>query len=127
MDTHALIWLYTGNERLSEKAKNVIEDSENEYFLSLASLWEMAIKIKLDKMDLGVPLDDFIKDVIENGIQLLDISLAHILKTQELEFHHRDPFDRLIIAQAIVENMALVSVDEVVDLYLASEAVKRIW
>lgn len=82
LDTHALIWLYTGNERLSKKAKKVIEDSENECFISLVSVWEMAVKIKIGKMDLGVPLDDFLKDIIENGIQLLDISVEHILKTQ---------------------------------------------
>lgn len=127
LDSHTLIWLYGGNERLSLKAKEVIENPINECFLSLASVWEMAIKIKLGKMNLGVSLEDFLTDVFENGIQILDIGINHILKTQDLDFHHRDPFDRLIIAQAIVENMALVSVDEVVDLYFANEAVKRIW
>lgn len=127
LDSHTLIWLYSGNERLSQAAKNVIEDTRNECFISLASIWEMAIKIKLGKMNLGVSLDRFVEDVVENGIQLLAVDLVHVLKTQELDFHHRDPFDRLIFSQAISENMVLLSADVIADLYFANENVKRIW
>jgi PIN domain nuclease of toxin-antitoxin system len=74
-----------------------------------------------------VPLNHFVADVVENGIQILDIGLLHILKIQEMEFHHRDPFDRILFSQAIVENMRLVSVDKIADLYFENEMVKRIW
>jgi PIN domain nuclease of toxin-antitoxin system len=127
LDSHTLIWLYTGNERLSKKAKNIISDERNECFLSVATIWEMALKIKLGKMNIGVPLHRFVEDVVDNGIQILQVSLIHILHTQNLGFHHRDPFDRMLISQAIMENMDFVSVDAIVDLYLANESVKRIW
>ena len=78
-------------------------------------------------MDLGVSLERFVEDVTENGVKVLVVELKHILKTQELEFHHRDPFDRLIFSQAITENMVLLSADGIADLYFANESVKRIW
>lgn len=127
MDSHTLIWLYSGNERLSPKAGEIIENTQNECFISLASVWEMAIKIKLGKMNLGVSLGNFIEDVTENGIFILPVEMVHILKTQELEFHHKDPFDRLLFSQAITENMVLLSADEIADSYFANESVKRIW
>jgi PIN domain nuclease of toxin-antitoxin system len=128
LDSHTLIWLYTGNEKLSKDARKAIEDPQNEIFISLASIWEMSIKIRLGKMFIGdVPLNQFVADVVENGIQILDIGLLHILKIQEMEFHHRDPFDRILFSQAIVENMRLVSVDKIADLYFENEMVKRIW
>lgn len=127
LDSHTLIWLYAGNDRLSLKAKEVIENTQNDCFLSLVSVWEMAIKIKLGKMNLGVTLDRFVEDLMVNGIQMLTVDLSHIIRTQTLEFHHRDPFDRLIFAQAISENMVLLSADEIADAYFANENVKRIW
>lgn len=127
LDSHTLIWLYSGNERLSQKAKEVIENTQNECFLSLASVWEMAIKIKLGKMNLSVSLERFVEDVTENGILVLSVELAHILKTQELESFHKDPFDRLLFSQAITENMVLLSADEIADSYFANESVKRVW
>ncbi len=87
----------------------------------------MAIKIKLGKMNLGVSLGNFIEDVTENGIFILPVEMVHILKTQELEFHHKAPFDRLLFSQAITENMVLLSADEIADSYFANESVKRIW
>jgi PIN domain nuclease of toxin-antitoxin system len=127
LDSHALIWLYTGNERLSQLAKNTISDETNEYFMSGATIWEMALKIKLGKMNIGVPLHRFVEDVVENGIQILQINLTHIFNTQNLAFHHRDPFDRMLVSQAIVENMNFVSADTIVDLYFEKEKVKRMW
>jgi PIN domain nuclease of toxin-antitoxin system len=127
LDTHTVIWFYAGHERLEQKPKQIIENTNTVCFLSLASIWEMAIKIKLGKMNLGVSLERFIEDITENGIQILPVEVEHILKTQDMAFHHRDPFDRLIFCQAIVENMVLVSADEVADLYFANESVKQIW
>lgn len=128
LDSHTLIWLYTGNERLSKKARETIENTQNECFLSLASIWEMSLKIRLGKMSVGgVPLAQFVADLVENGIQILGVELPHILKIQTMEFHHRDPFDRMLISQAISENMNLVSVDKIADLYFENETVKRIW
>jgi PIN domain nuclease of toxin-antitoxin system len=127
LDSHTLIWFYTGAEQLSEKAKSLIEKNEITCYFSMASIWEMAIKIRLNKMNIGVSLQRFVEDVMDNGIQLLPVELPHILKTQVLEFHHRDPFDRLIFAQAMTENMILLSADAVADLYFEQTAVKRVW
>jgi PIN domain nuclease of toxin-antitoxin system len=127
LDSHTLIWLYTGNERLSQLAKTTISDETNECFMSVATIWEMALKIKLDKMNIGVPLHRFVEDVVDNGIQILQINLIHIFNTQNLAFHHRDPFDRMLVSQAIVENMNFVSADTIVDLYFEKEKVKRMW
>jgi PIN domain nuclease of toxin-antitoxin system len=127
LDSHTLIWLYTGNERLSEIAKNIISDETNECFMSIATVWEMALKIKLGKMNIGVPLHRFVEDVVDNGIQILHIELAHIFNTQNLDFHHRDSFDRMLISQAIIESMNFVSSDTIADLYFANQNVNRIW
>ncbi|MDX2285001.1 MAG: type II toxin-antitoxin system VapC family toxin [Bacteroidia bacterium] len=127
LDSHVLIWLYLGDQKLSTQARNLIESSDSECFMSLASVWEIAIKSKLGKINIGVPVEDFVADIIENGIQMLRIDLKHILATQRMEFHHRDPFDRLLFAQAIVENMVLISADEIADVYFEREPVKRVW
>lgn len=127
LDSHVLIWLYLGDQKLSTQARNLIEFSDSECFMSLASVWEIAIKSKLGKINIGVPVEDFVADIIENGIQMLRIDLKHILATQRMEFHHRDPFDRLPFAQAIVENMVLISADEIADVYFEREPVKRVW
>lgn len=128
LDSHTLIWLYTGNERLSRKARETIENLQNECFLSLASIWEMSLKIRLGKMNIrGISLAQFVADLVENGIQILGIEISHILKIQTMEFHHRDPFDRMLIAQSISENMNMISVDKIADLYFENETVKRIW
>lgn len=124
LDTHTFLWFLEGSSRLSATARGLIEESSNQPFLSVASLWEMAIKISLGKLKLERPFDSLIPEQLElNGIELLGINLSHAAAVITLPFHHRDPFDRLLIAQAVVENMPLVGADSLFDAY----PVKRFW
>src|SRR5262249_7089883 len=101
LDTHAFLWFINDSAELSNNSKNLIEDVDNEVLLSVASLWEMAIKISLGKLTLAKSLNAFLSEqLVANGITLLNISVAHASEVAVLPFHHRDPFDRLLIAQA---------------------------
>ena len=122
-DTHTFIWLILGDNKLSEKAKNEIENPKNEHFLSIASLWEIGIKVKLGKLEILKPFENIIDDVTKNGINILPINFKHLVESMNLELHHRDPFDRLIISQGKAENMSIISRDEVFDKYINY----RIW
>lgn len=124
LDTHAFLWFIMGSPNLSASARAVIEDEASKKFLSAASLWEMAIKLSIGKLTLSAPFDILIPQQLDlNGIELLGIEVAHAKVVSTLSFHHRDPFDRLLIAQAIVESMPIVSADTAFDTY----AVKRLW
>ena len=123
LDTHAFVWFMDGDKKLSTKAKKEIEDSDNQIILSIASLWEMSIKISIGKLELEKPFVDVISYVSEKGIEILSINFEHTLEVSKLEFHHKDPFDRLIISQAKIENMTIVSKDKLFDDY----NVKRLW
>ena len=112
LDTHALLWFLSGDERISAKARTVISDSKNRCFISMASLWEMAIKIKIGKLDLAFGLETLASYLNRNNIEILPIAFEHILETMRLEDHHRDPFDRIIIAQARFEKLTILSKDE---------------
>jgi PIN domain nuclease of toxin-antitoxin system len=109
---------------LSATARTLIEDAGNEVYLSVGSLWEMGIKVSLGKLGLGQPFEILIPDQLAiNSMQLLGITVAHAAQVATLPFHHRDPFDRLLIAQALVENIPIVGKDGVFDAY----GVTRIW
>ena len=124
LDTHTLLWIVNDNPRLSKKAKNEYLNSENLIFFSIASLWEMTIKISLKKLTIEEPLNEFIFTHIRgNDIKFLKIEIPHIFSLENLDYHHRDPFDRLIIAQCIHENITILSSDKVFDLY----PIKRLW
>jgi PIN domain nuclease of toxin-antitoxin system len=113
LDTHAFIWLDTQPEKLSKTAMEVCQDTDNQLYLSMASIWEMQIKVQLGKLKLKISLADMLTvQQQENDLNVLNIALAHIYQLQALPFHHNDPFDRLIITQSILENMTLISVDE---------------
>jgi PIN domain nuclease of toxin-antitoxin system len=127
IDTNALIWFANGESKLSKKAIEAIENPQNVKIVSVASIWEMAIKKNLGKLDLSFDLKDLPKILINNGIELLNIEIHHALFVEELELHHRDPFDRIIIAQALTETMEVVSVDEIFDQYFEDTTLKRIW
>jgi PIN domain nuclease of toxin-antitoxin system len=102
----------------------VIEDENNTVFLSMASVWEMAIKVSLGKLILSEPFDALIpSQLATNDIALLDINLSHTMQVATLPFHHRDPFDRLIAAQALAEDIPLISKDAIFDSY----GVNRLW
>jgi PIN domain nuclease of toxin-antitoxin system len=118
LDTHIFIWMATEPERLSPRFTESIIDRRNSLFLSLASIWEMQIKVALGKLDLRGDLAAIVDIQIEqNSIQLLSIDLKHIYALSNQPAHHRDPFDRLLIAQSQVETMTLATVDSAFDLY----------
>lgn len=124
LDTHSLLWFLAGDERLSERAREMVEDGQNEVLTSIASLWEAAIKHSLGKLDLGRPFAELIPDQLEaNSISVLSIEVPHVVRLIALPFHHRDPFDRLIIAQSLVEDLPLIGLDSDFDLY----GVRRVW
>lgn len=124
LDTHSLIWFIGGDAQLSSRARQLMEDKENELLVSIASLWEMAIKVSLGKLTLQRPFEElFPSQLNRNSIEILGVAIEHLQTVCTLPFHHRDPFDRLIIAQAQVENMPIISVDILFDNY----AVKREW
>ena len=118
LDTHALLWIAMESENLSDKVKQVFLDNTNDFYLSAASIWEMAIKISLQKLILSEGLMKFVdKHVIGNNIQILQVNIEHIYPLENLPFHHRDPFDRMLIAQAQVESLVLLSNDPQLRLY----------
>ena len=118
LDTHIFIWMATEPERLSTDLADAILNPQNSIFLSLVSIWEMQIKVALGKLDLMNDLEITIDSQVKsNGIQLLSLDLKHIYALKNLPSHHRDPFDRLLIAQSQIENMTLATVDRLFDLY----------
>lgn len=118
LDTNALLWFLTDDEKLSDRARQLIDDSSNERFLSIVSLWEIAIKVRLEKLELDKPFEQMFPERLDfNGIQILNITVDSLIKLTTLPFHHRDPFDRLIIAQGVVENLPIISVDTIFDTY----------
>jgi PIN domain nuclease of toxin-antitoxin system len=124
LDTHSLLWFLDGDAALSPIAREVIEDTENELFLSVASLWELAIKISVGKLALGRPFGELIPEQLAAmGIVVVDVSLQHLTRVIELPWHHRDPFDRLIVAQALVDDLPVVGRDAALDAY----GIQRIW
>src|SRR5689334_5692795 len=112
LDTHAWLWFVLGDPQLSTTARKQIEDPANLKFVSPASYWEIAIKISLGKYALASPYSEFIRRAIAgNGFGIQHLLPTHTEQVSTLPFHHRDPFDRLLIAQALVEKMTLVSAD----------------
>jgi len=108
LDTHVLVWALSSPEKIKPKVQDLLVDIDNIVFVSIASLWELQIKKSLNKISLP---DDFISQLQENGFELLDINYKHIAKLDELPLIHRDPFDRMLVAQTIHENLLLVTND----------------
>lgn len=123
LDTHTLLWHVESNSLLSEPLSETIESLENEIYVSIASLWEIAIKINIGKMKIEEPLEDFILRIHHAKIQIIQIQTPHLIKLQSLPLHHRDPFDRLILAQSMIEGHQLISKDAVFDAY----EITRVW
>lgn len=111
LDTHAFLWFVAADAALSAPARAAIEDARNEVFVSVASAWEVAIKVSLGKLAVDAPsVGVFFDEQMEaNGFAYLAIDPPHVFRVASLPFHHRDPFDRLLIAQALEEGMALVT------------------
>ena len=123
LDTHTLIWLLEGDENLSPNALSAIQNPENTCFVSSASLWEMAIKVSINKLSMNVSYHELPRLIWENGIEILPTEFEHFLKVSNLPFHHKDPFDRLIISQALIEQMDIVGKDE----HFAAYGLNPIW
>jgi PIN domain nuclease of toxin-antitoxin system len=112
LDTHTFLWFIGGSDELSVKARELIEEPVNERFLSVASLWEMAIKASIGRLKLALSFPELVRREVQgNAMELVEIRPEHLDKVARLPFHHRDPFDRLIVAQSLVEDMTIVSRD----------------
>ena len=117
LDTHTLIWHFDDNASLSPSVKRSINDPENELFISVASVWELSLKTSLGKLRIEIPIHDLITGYIQTGTSLLSITLEHAIKTASLPWHHRDPFDRMLIAQAQLEGLTIATCDDLVRQY----------
>lgn len=118
IDTHIFLWYVTNNKKLNESTKLLINERENLIYLSQASIWEIAIKNSLGKLTFNSPFREFIEEQITvNDFNILSFNLSHFEQVTKLPFHHRDPFDRIIIAQSIIEKISIISYDEMFKYY----------
>ena len=124
VDTHAFLWWVEGDRALPVKARAALADPDNECLISLVSVWELAIKASLGKLKLALPVRRYVVEhVAANGFAMLDIRMAHVGRIESLAKHHGDPFDRLLIAQALEEKLPVVTADPIFRVY----GVKRVW
>lgn len=123
LDTHSLLWLITGDASLPTNARNVARSTSNACFVSAASLWEISIKHSIGKVHVKTGLEHIFDLIRQTGFDLLPISERHMLASAKLPFHHRDPFDRMLIAQASCEGLTLMSRDPV----FASYGAQVVW
>lgn len=127
LDTHTFLWFFSDPFRLSKSATELLELDSSDPLISIGSLWEMSIKNSLGKLDLSVSFASIRSVLSLNEIAILPIDFEHTLRYNQLPYHHRDPFDRMLAAQALVEQIDLVSADAVFDSYFQGSGVKRIW
>lgn len=111
LDTHAVIWFITEDSLLPLKTKKIIENVENNCYVSIATFWEIAIKHSLGRLNLKTNLENLFQLILTSGFTILPITLNQILENSSLPFHHNDPFDRIIISQALCEDLKIVSKD----------------
>jgi PIN domain nuclease of toxin-antitoxin system len=124
LDTHTLLWFLWDDPKLSATAKELVENASNRKLVSIASCWEIGIKAGLGKVRLGSPSGEFLsREIARNNFDLLPISLEHVTRVESLPLHHRDAFDRLLVAQALVERMPLASKDSLFEQY----GIARLW
>ena len=112
LDTHVALWLFEGNEKLSQSARNIIFDTDNEIYVSIVSAWEVAIKVSIDKLDFEGGSNAFLGAIEANTIDLLGIRGEYIKAVEELPFIHRDPFDRILVASAQTEGFTIITDDD---------------
>jgi PIN domain nuclease of toxin-antitoxin system len=123
LDTHAFLWFVTGDGRLSRRARRALEAEETEMVLSAASVWEMAIKAGLGRLTLPASVAEYIAEKVEGGLGVMLVDWPHAAAVEKLPQHHRDPFDRLLVAQALTENLPVVTNDPAFRHY----GVKVVW
>jgi len=118
LDTHIFLWALFEPTKLSSSLAEMYQDRQNTFFLSLVSIWEIQIKLQLGKLTFDIDLQKVITEQLNAGyIEILPIKLEHIFNVQSLPFHHKDPFDRLLISQAIIEDLFLASSDSMISAY----------
>lgn len=123
LDTHAFLWFVSGDRKLPASVRDKIKDINQPCFLSAASLWEITVKKQLGKLVLNISLEELFEFIERNQIEIIQITLDHLVTLLKLPNHHSDPFDRLIISQAISENLILLSRDKEITKYI----VKHQW
>lgn len=123
LDTHTLIWYIEGNSMLKSSTIEILENKDNKLNISIASLWEMSIKFNLGKLNLSVKFKDLLEILTILSIDILPISFEDTVTNLNLKFHHKDPFDRIIISQAMNNHLLMMSNDSIFDMY----KLKRIW
>ena len=123
LDTHALWWFLNGSDKMPDATKETILNPENTIYVSIATIWEVAIKMSIGKLNFDGRIDRFVEAVESEDFLLLDITPTHIKSVQELPFIHRDPFDRMLIAQAIVEELSIMTTDS----NIAKYDINQIW
>lgn len=117
LDTHVLLWHFEDSVSLSKTAKTAVNDPSNQLFISVASLWELSIKISLGKLRLEVPIREMVAGYVKTGTTILSIAEEHALATGSLPWHHRDPFDRMLVGQAQLEGLTILTFDPLVRQY----------
>ena len=118
LDTHTLLWQYWGNSQQSHTAQQILGDPSNTIYVSVASLWEITIKFSQGKLEIQNPITVFFQDAVEGSdFRILPVERFHLFTLATLPLHHRDPFDRLLIAQSISEKMPIISADTAFDAY----------
>ena len=120
LDTQTFLQFLSGSEELSTKARKVIEDTNKLKYISIVSFWEIAIKLSLKKLELDVPYKELLIHAVKNGFEILPLTFDHSACIISLEFHHKDPFDRMIISQAITENLQIITRDDKFERYPVS-------
>lgn len=123
LDTHTFIWFVNGDKKLPKQIINKISDIENKVLISVASLWEIAIKISLDKLSIKDGFNKISEFIINNEIEIIPVTFQHLQTLIKLKYYHRDPFDRILIAQGISENFLIATNDKNFGMY----DVKIIW
>ncbi len=112
LDTHAFLWFVSGDKKIPKSVKDIISNINESCYLSAASLWEITIKLQIGKLKLGIPLNELFEFVTRNQIEVIPINFEHLITLAELPKNHTDPFDRIIISQAIVENLEIITKDK---------------
>jgi PIN domain nuclease of toxin-antitoxin system len=123
LDTQALLWWFEGGERLSRTARQAIAASDSEVFVPVVAAWELAIKTAIGKLDAQALLDGAEQRFRSNGFEVVSVTLDHALRVASLPTHHKDPFDRMLVAQAQAESLTIVSSDPIFEHY----GVRRLW
>jgi PIN domain nuclease of toxin-antitoxin system len=123
LDTHILLWYFQEDNRLSDNLVNLLEDSTNNLYLSIVSLWEIAIKINIGKLRLDTSFQNLLIFIDQLKIEILPITTLDVESYVNLPLHHRDPFDRILVAQAVNNQLILISCDPAFDNY----SIQRLW